>query len=298
MKDFNKIYQEVYNETYIDLQKKRKDIIKKIKIILLIAVVVGVIFAFDSKSKFPSIVLAVNIGLVVSFFSTITLRETYKKIFKEKVIGTFVKKYSDTLNYDYSRGVSGLMYSRGEFERFDELYSEDYIYGILKEKYKIYMSEVDVKKIIAVDGKGNTTKRRIFKGIFAQIQFNKNIQETIKLRINTPKLFDEKRRVKMDSGKFEQIYDIYSNGKITAMQLFTADIMDIFIEFKEKNKIIPELTLKNNTMYIRFKTGNMFEPNLLKGILDYNTLKKYYNMIHFILEITEKMLKNIEETEI
>ena len=298
MKEFNEIYQEIYKENYVLLQNKRRDIGKRVVIILLITVLIGIIFSTNSQSGGALIILAINIGLVLSFFFTYKLRESYKKDFKEKVIGTFVKQYSNKLNYNYDRGVSALMYSRAEFEKFDDFHSEDYIHGNLKNGYKIFMSEVKTQEVVKVDQKGNTRKITIFRGLFAQVDFNKNIKDKIKLRTNTFKIFNNKKRVEMDSGQFEQIYDIYSDGKITTMQLFTSEIMDMFMKFKEKNKIVPELTLKNNTMYIRFKTGNTFESKLLTNPLDYNTLKKYYNILHFTLEITQKMLKNIEETEI
>ena len=51
-------------------------------------------------------------------------------------------------------------------------------------------------------------------------------------------------------------------------------------------------------MYIRVCTGEVFEAKVFKKALDYDTLLKYYNIINFTLELTEKILKNIKETEI
>lgn len=298
MEDFNKIYQEVYEKNYVILKKKRDDIIKRVVVILLISLVIGIVFSYNSQSNGAPIILSINIGLILSFFLTIKLRETYRKIFKENIIGTFVKTYSDTLNYDYNGGVSPLIYSNAEFEKFDKFYSEDYIYGTLNGNCKISMAEVKTQEFINLGGEDNTTKRTIFEGIFVQVKLNKINKDVIKLRTNANKVLYNKQKVEMDSGNFEKIYDIYSNDKIGVMQLFTAEIMDMFIDFKQKNKIIPELTLKDNNMYIRFRTGKVFESRILKKAVYYNTLEKYYNIIRFILEITQKMFKNIEETDI
>ena len=298
MRNFNEIYQEVYKENYHILQDKRNKICKKIIIIFSILFILGAFFSVNN-GNFASMLFAISIAIALAIIVTSKSVKEYKKTFKEKVIGTFVKKYCNTLNYNYDRGVSPLMYSRAEFERFDEFHSEDYIYGALKSGYEIFMSEVITEEIIQVDGKGNCTTRTLFRGLFAQVKFNKNINDTIKLRTNSlKKIFNSKKRVEMDSGQFEQIYDVYSSGKIATMQLFTSEIIDMFIDIKEKNKIAPELTLKGNTMYIRFKTGNVFETKLTNRPLEYDTLKKYYNMLHFALEITEKMLNNIQEAEI
>ena len=104
--------------------------------------------------------------------------------------------------------------------------------------------------------------------------------------------------MELDSGEFEKLYDVYSTDKIMAMQLLTSDIMQMFIDFKEKYKITPELTLKENKLYIRFQTGNMFEAILTKKALDYTTLLKYYDTIKFTLNITKEFIKNVKETEI
>ena len=82
------------------------------------------------------------------------------------------------------------------------------------------------------------------------------------------------------------------------MQILTADIMEMLIEFKKASKIEYELTLKGNQIYLRFFTGAVFEPNILKKSLDYNTLKRYYDIIEFIFKVTRSINKVIEETEI
>ena len=106
-----------------------------------------------------------------------------------------------------------------------------------------------------------------------------------------------KEKIELDSSEFEKLYDVYSSNKIIAMQILTSDIMQMLIDFKNKNQITPELTLKKDKLYIRFTTGNQFEGSIFKKSMDYKVLKKYYDIINFTLSITEKFLKNISETE-
>ena len=59
------------------------------------------------------------------------------------------------------------------------------------------------------------------------------------------------------------------------MQLLTSDIMEFLIDFQDSTGIDFELTLKNNKIYIRFFSGNIFEmPNLTESFLDKAKLKK------------------------
>ena len=104
--------------------------------------------------------------------------------------------------------------------------------------------------------------------------------------------------VGVDSAEFEDIFTVYSSNSIIAMQLLTADMIQLLIDFKKQNNILPELTLKKNALYIRFHTGNMFEAPLLKNSLDYDIIKKYYDTLDFIVKLTEKFTENINKTEL
>ena len=79
------------------------------------------------------------------------------------------------------------------------------------------------------------------------------------------------------------------------MRILTADVMQMLIDFKEENKIVPELTIKQNKIFIRYETGDVFEPNFIKNDMDFDKLKRYYNIINFTLELSEQFAKNIME---
>jgi len=72
----------------------------------------------------------------------------------------------------------------------------------------------------------------------------------------------------------------------------------MMIQFREESKIKYELTIKENQIYIRFHTGEVFEPKMFTNSLDYDMLKKYYDIIEFIFRVTREINKVIENTEI
>ena len=82
------------------------------------------------------------------------------------------------------------------------------------------------------------------------------------------------------------------------MQLLTPEIMEFFIDFQDSTGIDFELTLKNNKIYIRFFSGNIFEiPNLTQSFLYKGRFKRYYEIINFTLECTYKITDLLNNTE-
>ena len=102
----------------------------------------------------------------------------------------------------------------------------------------------------------------------------------------------------MDSQEFEKYFDVYGDNKIVVMQLLTSDVMNTMMDFIKQSRIKYEITIKSDEMYIRFHTGNMFEPKLFKSPLDYNMLKEYYDIIKFVLNVTKEINKVIENMDI
>ena len=70
------------------------------------------------------------------------------------------------------------------------------------------------------------------------------------------------------------------------------------ITFRKDHKTKFEITINQNQLYIRFYTGNMFEANIFKSSVNFNTLKKVYDIINFTFDITRRFIKISEDTEI
>lgn len=294
MDRFNEIYEEVYKKNALPLEEMRKKA-RNINILsFCICIPLGIILMFVfNHSLFFILGIVIYIG-IISFSKN---NNNYKKYFKENVIRSFVKEYSEKLNYNPYGKIFPATYDEGEFEYYDSFKSEDLITGTLLNDYKIEMAEVHTERR-DTDSDGNTSYTTVFHGLFGKIIFDKTIDVNMKIRRNAISLFNKKNKLEMDSGEFEKKFDVFTTNKIITMQLLTADIMQMLLDFKEKNKVTPEITLKQNYLYIRFSTGDMFEASLLKNSLDYEKLKKYYDTINFTLDITEKFLKNISETDV
>lgn len=300
MNNFNEVYQEVYRDCAEDLVRiKREKRTKHILIFIpgIIAIILGVCY---DKSIMICVGIAFMIWLLISMIKQYS---KYKLIYKEKVIKKFVHSYSDKLEYYPEQGISSRIYNNADFERYyDRYHTEDLIKGEILENCKISMAEVHTEREeTTTDSEGHTTTTYVtlFHGLFAEIDIPKFLVFDLKIRRDAllSKVFKGKQKLEMDSSEFEKIFDVNTSDKVQSMRILTSDVMQMFIDFKNKNKLTPEITLKENKLYIRFATGDMFEPSLIKQDMNYDKLKKYYDVINFTFNLAEQFTKNIIEFE-
>jgi len=83
------------------------------------------------------------------------------------------------------------------------------------------------------------------------------------------------------------------------MQILTADIMDMLIEFQKKYNMRFDIVIKNNIIYLRFHSGTMFEAGAIKQVaLDKDIIKKYYDILEFTYNLSNHLIKLIKDVQI
>lgn len=297
MKKFNDLYTEVLKSSKEELEDLRKSCFYKMVACIVLA------FAFEGLGiyrgepnwGYVGIVFCIIVAIII-FFGPMN---AYQKTYKEKVVKKFIKAYDENLEFWYERGIPRTTYQEGEFEHFDRYHSEDLIIGNI-DGHDIMMGEVHTEDE-STDSEGNTTYTTLFHGLFGFSQLNNSYHGMVKIHSDKGflgKMFPDKKRIEMDSSEFEKYFDVIADDKIQAMQILTSDIMDKMLDFIKTSKIKYELTIRNNKLYIRFKTGAMFEGNILKSAVDFDTLKKVYDIINFTFDITRAMVKVTDETEL
>ena len=296
MKNFNDIYEEIYNSSGKDLSKlKKRNFIRNV-LLFIIVIIFGIIGII---TNYAPIFLIFVITLLITMFILIRQFVLYKSQYKEKIIKKFVKEYSENLEYYPKKGILPIEYNAAGFEKYYNCYhSEDLIEGKILDDCKIKMAEVHIQqesKSIDSEGHTTTTYINLFRGLFAKIDLNNFSNLNFKIVKN--ELFKGKKRLEMDSGEFEKIYDVITDDKIGTLRIITSDVMQELIEFKDRSKVVPEIALINNVLYIRFAVGNVFEPNMFKDDMDFDNLKKNYDMINFIFKLTEDISRHILEFE-
>lgn len=325
MKSFDEFYKEIYSKNNKELENIKefnKQVDKKLMVTTIIIVFITIFIAiaipiiacyFAERSDSIILIMSTAFGLLLIFilalifiivkvYPSITKKE-YKTVFKDNIIKELVKYMDNNLDYDLNTGKDPVhlynSYRKCGFENYNEYDAEDYIEGMLDGKYQIRMAEVHTE-LEKEDIEGNTSRITVFHGIFCNIGNAKNIKTTLKIHINKKKMnmIKNKKKLEMDSSEFEEYFDVYTDNKIVAMQILTTDVMEMMIEYLKKYKIMYELTIKENQIYIRFHTGEVFEPKMNRKALDYDMLNKYYGILDFILNVTRQINKVIENTDI
>jgi hypothetical protein len=70
-----------------------------------------------------------------------------------------------------------------------------------------------------------------------------------------------------------------------------AEMVDMY----EKYKYSFEIHVIRDTIYMRVYTGEVFEPNIFKDSMEYQTLEKYYNVIEAMMSLSKHIYKVIDE---
>lgn len=294
MKNFNEVYKEICEQCTKPMEEMRKDVKNRTLKVLMIAIIVGgiaIFLLYNIVSFIWKLICFIIVVILIMSIYTITSKKNknYNKFFKDNVINMLIKECCKNLEYIPTGELSQYIYIDGEFEKYNRYYSEDLIQGTIDNKYNVTMAEVRTE-VEEIDSDGNSSTRTVFHGLVARVDLERLINANIKIRRNTMRLFQDDTKIEMDSGEFEKEYDVYATDRMIAMQILTADVMQMILDFKEKNGIRPELTLKGNTLYIRFSTGKLFEAKVFTNSLDYKTLEKYYYTINFTLDIAKQLL--------
>ena len=297
MKSFSDLYQEIYQNSAQELSAIKKE--KRVKHILLFA---GIVISFLLWKNMPILfTLMIAIFAIWLLISYSKQRAVYTSYYKEVVIKKFVKSYADTLEYFPHQGIERGLYNEANFEGYyDRYHSDDLVKGTILENYPIMMGEVHTEREETTtdsDGHTTTTYVTLFHGIFSAVELPKKIQFQLNIRKNAllSDVFKGKNKLDMDSSDFEKIFDVNTTDKIQAMRILTSDVMQKLIDFKNENKITPEITIQANTLYIRYATGAVFEPNVIRNDMDFDKLKKYYDIICFTMGLAEEFAKNMAE---
>ena len=302
--EFKKIYNEMEDKYATELEEKRKKLLESI-IICFILFIIALVLSIIVLVKL-NLIHKRRWGIIGILFVPMCMyyMHNYKKYntmyvqdFKDKIIKNFVHHINTNLNY-YQQGGKELLNSfldaNFKEKQFNDFSTDDYIEGYNSDGTGIQMCNVSLKNR---NDKGELINI-VYNGIFSVTKINKQISEEVRIEKNQYLVPNNHEKVEMDSKEFEKYFDVYSTSNILAMEILTHDIMEELLEFYEKYDIEFEIVIKNDSIYIKFNTGVMFEPNILKKSNDINTLWIYYNVLKFVTNFTVKVNKLLKDIEV
>jgi len=69
------------------------------------------------------------------------------------------------------------------------------------------------------------------------------------------------------------------------------------IQFENQTNMKYEVFIKDNELYLRFHSGEMFEvPDIKKEALDKSTIHKYFYMLNFTYNLSKRLINLVNET--
>lgn len=314
MKKFEDLYNEIsvnseLRETWEQAREEAKRI-NRITISASILITATLLILITKLERF-SLITLMPLLFIIIFVNTVIYiismffrkkQKRYKDVFKKVVIEKLIENFYNSLEYFPNKEMPERIYDEADYEAdYDEYYSDDYIEAKINNKYDIEMAEVETVRIETTedsDGDEDTRTIPVFCGLFAKIVIDKSINSKLEIKQDGSHRFS-KNRLEMDSSEFEKYFDVSSTNKIIGMQLLTADVMEELIDFESKTNMKYDIVINNNNIYLRFHCGPMFEPqSLKKGAVDEKNLQKYFYMLNFTYNLSDRIIKLINETEI
>jgi len=292
-----------------ELETKRKDVLKKIIMYdSALTLVYGIILYFIFQNNaLPQTIqpLAVTYFLFFSLVIYFTSRG-YTSDYKNKVIKQIVSFLEPTLTYNPETCVSRQSFYNSEIFREDATTykGDDHVSGNI-EKTSLEFSELDLSYTTG-SGKNRRTVQ-IFKGLFFIADFNKNFKgRTFVLPDFAEKLFGSLgsffqskshsygELVKVEDPEFEKEFVVYSNDQVEARYILSPSLIKRILDYKKKANKRVHLSFVDNKLYVAVSfTKNLFEPRILKSVIDFAPIQEYYEDLCLAISIVEELNLNL-----
>ncbi len=302
---FSELYARLYNENFNELERMRAKEKKATT-----GIIIGIIVIFLLGTISPLFVIIGMIAIIIyalkgvkrSDFKAENRQKSYREVFKEKIVGPIIENCFGSAKYDARAGISSHEYNKAGYrEHYDRYHSEDLIIAPLTVEGDVstFMTIAEVHtEDESTDSDGDTTYTTIFYGLTSSFLLPKSLEKNIYIRSNGRVSNWNKNKVKMDMPEFEKIFDVESDDAILTMRILTADVMAEMIDLYEKYKYRFEINILNDTIYMRLRTGPMFEPRIFKESMEYKQIEKYYLVLKALTRIASHIYDTVARIEV
>lgn len=295
-----------------DLENQRKEVSTlKIKSYLFIGFGILTIIAGVTSGNFA--VAGAIIGAIILITGFIFLSKTntkfyqYRHSFKQGVIPMVLKTIDDSLEMDYTNGLSenDFVHSQLFSKEPDRYRSEDQISGVAgKTTFSFSELHAEYKTVTQTKNSRQEHWHTILKGIVFYADFNKDFNGVTVVR---PKdmgsalgawiskampLFNSSDRVpvKLENPDFEKEFVTYSTDQIEARYILTPAMMERIYELNKRCSYTISLSFKGSCVFIAFPLNkDYFEPPVHKSLLTSGFLNEDTEVIRFMYGIIKDL---------
>lgn len=293
--DFHNAFNQIYGDsTKVVLENRRKKLLMP-KYILITFIFICIFSMLYNMILFNSVDIEIIIlKILIEAIVLSVLVYALKKINLE--YETFYKKliFKPVIELLYS----GFTYTVGKASKLELEYMKldyDNRYIVSTETHDYLKGRVGKNTLIEItDLKAYVSHYKqldetLFKGLFANINCEKNIGETkILITHNTCNKKREKYKVQLDNIQFENNFTVFSENKELARKVLTQEVIQMILAFYNNHHIIFDITITNDQIYFRFFTNHIFDTDIFEKEVNKHPILLYCYIIDFILEFTRK----------
>lgn len=323
--EFEELYKKIFLKNNSEIEKLRIKV-RNISALYLLFLVLTFLFVIFGIFIVPFILNSLDIyingiiyhtlfllGAYICGYRSLMLFGKYKKempiyknSFKENVISKIVPLVNSNLLYFNGNDIAINIepeYRASGFDGYDynSFKVDDYIQGNIEDDLILRMADVIVKNIIQT--KNGESSEDIFNGIFVMVNSGdtddkeKDNNKIVTIYSNVYSINPD-TKVEVESEEFNKYFLVSTNDKIYALQILTADVINILLTYKKVYDLDFEIKIRGARTYIRFHIDNMFEPKIFKEALNKDDIYIYYNVLKFIIDFSKELNKVIKETSL
>jgi hypothetical protein len=311
--DFEQFYATELLPVLEPLEARRNGIVRKIigfdlAIVLLAAG--AAVFLMSKSNDRGMLVLPAVVGLFLMAGVWWWLTHEFVHEFKTAVVGSVVRFCDPSLTYAPRGSITQgeFMESRLFLHRVDRYKGEDLVTGAV-DKTQLRFSEIHAQyKTESRNSRGHrrTQWHTIFKGLFFIADFNKAFSgQTIVLPDTAERLFgalgqklqgmDSRRGelVKLEDPDFEKLFVVYGTDQIEARYVLSTSLMRRLVEFRKRTGKPLHVAFVRSNVCVAITTGrNMFEPRILRSVLDPSLAREYLDDLEFACGVVDDLNLN------
>lgn len=311
--DFHSYYQSKLQPILQELEDKRKASVRKVgaaAVVILILTLAAAAIIINMAADLPFLFLPLFLGIALLAFAWQYFTKDFRHSFKDAIVRQIIRYVDPSLSYAPKE-----MISRQEFRsstlfkhRIDRYKGEDLVSGQV-DKTAIRFSELHAEyKTTSRDSKGRTQTHwhTIFKGLFFAADFNKHFHgRTVVLPDSAERLLGRLGKklqewnisrddlVKMEDPEFEKEFVVYSTDQVEARYILSTALMRRILEFKYKMRVPVHIGFVDSNLYMAISIKkNMFEPRILRTILNFEMVQDYLEDLILAVGIVEDLNLN------
>ena len=213
-----------------------------------------------------------------------------------KMWDTYINWKEEYKKANFNKIQSGEEISTNIFESMfsypNEIYFEDHICGIYKEKYIMEIS--DFREYMITSDAYKKRRSLLYEGIFCIIKIKRNILNDIRITNDKKHSFfmEKQYMVTTMPEEFYKNFIMLAKDGYKISEKISKKSIEMIEEFYNNSKMKFDISIKNDEIFFRFKTIDSMELNIWKNIVDDIMLKEYANIIMFITRLSEEINDN------